>query len=106
MEETFVKPLLFHDDATTELDAAIAWYNEQRQGLGLALYVEVQTVLDRIAENPEIGSLYGSHGYRFQQTNRFPYIVYWLERDDNIWITAIAHAHRRPDYWKHRHPEG
>ena len=104
MEEALVKPLLFHDEAIAELDAAIAWYNDQHRGLGLALHVEVQAVLDRIPENPQTGSLHGSRGYRFLQTKRFPYVVYWIERDAAIWIAAVANAHRRPGYWKHREP--
>jgi len=33
---------------------------------------------------------------------RFPYSVYYLSRDDEVLILAVAHGSRRPGYWRHR----
>lgn len=32
-------------------------------------------------------------------------MIYYLEDDDRIFIPAIAHERREPDYWRHRRPE-
>jgi hypothetical protein len=37
-----VKPVLFHSEATAELEEAIAYYEQRRFGLGAALLDEVQ----------------------------------------------------------------
>lgn len=39
------------------------------------------------------------------RVKRFPYTVYFVELDDLIWIAAVAHDSRRPDYWAAREPE-
>ena len=36
--------------------------------------------------------------------SRFPYIVFYLELDDTIWVAAVAHTSRRPGYWRDRQP--
>jgi toxin ParE1/3/4 len=105
VEEALVKQLRFHEEAAAELDAAIGWYNARRDGLGLALHGDVQAALDCIAANSKCGSKYRSQGYRFLSTKRFPYVVYWLELDDTIWVAAVAHARRHPNFWQHRHPD-
>jgi len=80
----------------------MAWYEKQRTGLGLDLLGEVQKALGRIEENPSLGPPYKKTDYRFRLLRRFPYVIYYLELDDSIWIAAIAHASRRPDYWRRR----
>lgn len=32
----------------------------------------------------------------------FPYFVVYRERDEDLHIIAIAHASRKPGYWRHR----
>jgi hypothetical protein len=34
--------------------------------------------------------------------NRFPYNVVYRIRDDDIYVVAVAHTSRRPNYWKDR----
>jgi hypothetical protein len=33
---------------------------------------------------------------------RFPYVVVFVMLDDDIRVVAVAHAKRRPAYWKGR----
>jgi hypothetical protein len=35
---------------------------------------------------------------------RFPFVIYYLDMPDRIWIVAFAHASRKPNYWKTRIP--
>jgi toxin ParE1/3/4 len=32
----------------------------------------------------------------------FPYQIFYTELEDAIWIAAVAHGRRRPDYWRRR----
>jgi len=34
--------------------------------------------------------------------HRFPYRIVYRVRDEDIYIVAIAHSSRRPDYWRDR----
>jgi hypothetical protein len=53
-----VKFIVIHTEARKELDAAIAYYEVQKVGLGLDLLSEVQKVLGNIQQNPNLGTLY------------------------------------------------
>jgi plasmid stabilization system protein ParE len=41
-------------------------------------------------------------GYWRVLTNRFPYAVIYVERDEDVFIVAVAHTSQRPGYWKNR----
>ena len=32
----------------------------------------------------------------------FPYAVVYLAEPDRVWIVAVMHLHRVPDYWRER----
>lgn len=100
-----MKPTIFHDDAQAEFDVAIAYYEEQDKGLGLRFHVEVERAVEIIERHPQIGSPYKSTGFRQYVLGRFPHIIFYLELDDMIWIAAVAHRKRKPDYWKRREIE-
>ena len=79
-------------------------FETQRAGLGRELVAEVERTLAKIENNPQSGAPYVAE-FRFLMTRRFPYIVYFVETADWIWIPAVAHAKRRPGYWRRRRVE-
>jgi toxin ParE1/3/4 len=92
----------FHPKAEAELDEAAAWYQSKRSGLGKEFRLAVERAVDRISENPQVGSFYGASGFRYVLTRRFPYLVVYAESGQTIWIMAVAHGSRKPGYWKDR----
>jgi hypothetical protein len=46
-------PLDFHPEAVEEVDAAYAWYEQNRAGLAEGFFSAFLEQLDRIQENPE-----------------------------------------------------
>jgi len=36
---------------------------------------------------------------------RFTNVIFYAELEEFIWIVAIAHTKRKPDYWMGRKPE-
>lgn len=100
-----MKPITFHPQAEEELRAAVAYYEEQREGLGMDLQAEIEGAVRRIQNNPQLCPLYGESGLRKCVVKRFPYNVFYLELEESIWIAAVAHQKRRPGYWAHRSPE-
>lgn len=91
------------DEATEELLAATQWYDSEREGLGDELLTEIHNALTSIQETPTLWPIIsGSRGARRFVCQRFPYIVYYLVRNDAIWIVAIAHSSRQPGYWHYR----
>jgi toxin ParE1/3/4 len=97
-----VKPVQFHSAATAELEEAIAFYEQRRSGLGHALLHAVERAVSLIQEFPRIGAPYKRTDYRHYGLGRFPYILFYLEMPEAIWIAAVAHGRRRPGYWRRR----
>jgi plasmid stabilization system protein ParE len=59
--------------------------------------------IDLIRAHPEIGAPRpASRPCRQLRVNRFPYNVVYRIRELDIYVVAVAHSSRRPDYWKNR----
>jgi len=100
-----VKPVFIHSKAQAELEEAIGYYESQKRALGLDFQSEVERTVARVQQAPQIGSPYKATELRRYLVRRFPYIIFYAELEESIWIVAIAHTKRRPDYWKRRKPE-
>jgi plasmid stabilization system protein ParE len=91
----------FLDIAESELDDAVRWYQTQAPGLGDAFLLEVLAAASRIARYPEAWHVL-EQGIRRCRLTRFPYgLIYAVDKDDVV-VLAVAHLHRRPDYWRDR----
>ena len=93
--------LEFHDDARRELGEAAQYYERRVAGLGFAFTAEVERTVDLTRESPNIGSPVWRH-YRRAIVRRFPYSVVYRSLVNKLFIVAVAHHHRRPNYWRIR----
>ncbi|MEM6753294.1 MAG: type II toxin-antitoxin system RelE/ParE family toxin [Cyanobacteria bacterium P01_C01_bin.38] len=100
-----MKFIVIHTEARKELDAAIAYYQAQQVGLGLDLLSEVEKVVLKIQQNPNLGTPHQIEGIRRYTIQRFPYLIFYTELEEVIWVIAIAHSKRKPNYWKQRNIE-
>jgi plasmid stabilization system protein ParE len=91
----------FLEVAQRELDEAIAYYNSQVPGLGDAYLVESVATIERIRRFPEAWQPLGEQVRRCR-LRRFPYGLIYAVDEGSILIVAVAHTHRRPDYWRER----
>jgi hypothetical protein len=93
--------LRFLSPAEQELDDAVAWYNQQADGLGNEFLDELDRAIRRIATYP-LSCQEIDPGLRRCLLARFPYgLVYGMDGDMLI-VVAIAHLHRQPRYWSNR----
>jgi toxin ParE1/3/4 len=98
-----VKPIRYHEEAYAELVEAIEWYDAQRAGLGAEFNAAVEKALDLIQHLPTSFALHDGIAIRRYVLQRFPYLIRYQECDEVIWILAVAHQRRDPNYWKYRH---
>ncbi len=97
-----MKKIILHQ-AFEELNAAIAYYEEQQAGLGLRLKDEVDQHVIWIVSNATMPRI-RKGGYRRVNLKVFPYYIAYIVREDTLWVLAIAHGHRKPEYWiKRKH---
>ena len=83
------------------LDAA-AFYEACRPGLGYAFTDVIEKALAAIRATPRAFPEYKSTGVRRCLVKRFPYLIFYAERRDDVWCVAVAHAARKPGYWDDR----
>ena len=88
-------------EAADEFDDAADYFEQQQAGLGRRFRDEVDRHIRWIGEHSDIPRLRRG-GYRRVNLKVFPYYVAYLIWQDTIWILAVAHGHRKPEYWIHR----
>ena len=91
----------FHPEAETEFVRAVEYYEEREEGLGLDFAVEIYSAIERILAHPKAWPVL-EDDIRRSLVRRFPYGLLYAEEEDKIFIAAVMHLHREPDYWKHR----
>ncbi|MGA9639769.1 MAG: type II toxin-antitoxin system RelE/ParE family toxin [Terriglobales bacterium] len=91
-----------HDEAAAEYDAAFDWYLEHSPDSALKFDAEVERAFAEIARAPRRW-VRGSYGTRRFLLRGFPFLVIYRETSaESVQILAVAHASRRPGYWKAR----
>jgi toxin ParE2 len=87
--------------AQSEFDEAVEWYNAQAPGMGDAFLIESLRVFRLIEQSPYAWHQLSAGIHRCRLA-RFPYGVIYSPDGGSILVTAIAHLHRAPTYWKSR----
>jgi plasmid stabilization system protein ParE len=90
--------LRFLPEARHELRDSADYYEQQQTGLGRRLWQEVDEHLAWILSHSEVPRLRPG-GYQRVNLRVFPFYLAYIGRGETIWILALAHAHRRPQYW-------
>ena len=85
-------------EAEREFAESVAYYESKEAGLGWRFRTEVVETVAWIERNPELPRL-RPKGYRRRNLQAFPHYIAYITRGETIWIVAIAHSHRRPEFW-------
>ena len=96
-----MKPVAYHRLAASELIKSAKFYERRNPTLGATFLTAVESVVFKIQQNPDLGKP-GKHETRSWKISRFPFRIVYLEQPDRLWIVAITHLSRRPDYWIRR----
>ncbi|HXW07781.1 MAG TPA: type II toxin-antitoxin system RelE/ParE family toxin [Vicinamibacterales bacterium] len=91
----------FHPLAADEAEAAERWYRERNEIASARFQRELDRAVDLISERPDTGAPYLANTRRVL-LRRFPFFVVYRVRGDNVQVIAVAHARRRPGYWRSR----
>ena len=90
--------IVFDKLAQLELDDASEYYKLKVPGLGTQFRMEVKRGIRRIREYPDAWAKEKNDVRRYL-LHKFPYKILYSIEEDYIYIIAIAHCHRHPDYW-------
>jgi toxin ParE1/3/4 len=92
----------FRPAAARELLAEVRYYDEHYPGRGQRFAAAVELVLQTVERFPDAFPIVYAPELRSAKVERFPYRVVYVVVDGNIDILAVAHAKRRPSYWRRR----
>ena len=91
----------FHPEADEEFIEAAAYYEGCAPGLGIDFAREIHTAIRNAVEYPTLWPEIEDEVHRCL-VHRFPYGVLYSIEPEGLFILAVMHLHREPDYWKHR----
>jgi plasmid stabilization system protein ParE len=97
-----LKLITYNPEARAEADVAAAFYFQRNPATAAKFLDELAFVIEEIRFGPqrwpfEIGTQIQRLRFR-----RFPFTAYYRNDLHEIYILAVAHASRRPGYWKTR----
>ena|SRR3990167_2467363 len=90
--------VIFTRIARRELEDAVHYYELEYSGLGSRFKEEVRKAALRIAAYPQAWSIERGD-VRKCLLHKFPYKLMYSVEEDHVLIIAVAHQHRKPDYW-------
>ncbi len=90
--------IIFSEYAKRELDDATTYYELEYHGLGRHFREEVRKAAKRNQEHPKAWSVERGE-IRKCLLHKFPYKLLYSIEQDHVFIIAVAHQHRKPDYW-------
>jgi plasmid stabilization system protein ParE len=95
MQVRFLRP------AEAEADEAVAYFDDQRNGLGDRFEQDLLEAVEFVREHPLSGKPLTNRVRRFG-LHTFRYNLVYVVDGDEIVIVAVAHHRRRPGYWRGR----
>lgn len=98
MQARFLRP------AETEVDEAVAYFDEQRAGRGDRFEEDLRNTVEFVTAHPTTGKQITESVRQFRLSTFRYNIIYVIEAEEIV-IVAVAHHRRRPGYWRSRLPE-
>ena len=105
------KPVVLRERARRDIDEAVEHYlSEAGPAVALNLIDALEDTLRQIGERPASGSPRHAHeleipGLRFRSIGRFPYLVFYVEREADIDVWRVLHGARDIPAWMREPPE-
>jgi plasmid stabilization system protein ParE len=94
-------PIDYVSGARRDFDESFDWYAERSTQAAVRFADAVDAALVKIAANPtRFATPDGVH--RECPVKKFPFRVVYRLVDNRVLVVAIAHAKRRPGYWRGR----
>ncbi len=92
----------FHRLAAQEFRQARSWYARRSRRAAFLFIDAVNAALEQIAADPDRWPLYDDR-HRWVKARKFPYLlIYRRTGEDRVTVVTVAHASRRPGYWRRR----
>ena len=91
----------FHPHAEKELEAIETHYDSLGEGLGNRFRSDIESTISRILKFPNAWQPLSPIVRRCRLTE-FAYGIVYQIKPREIYLLAVMHHHRKPDYWTYR----
>ena len=91
----------FTETAQAETEAATAWYEAQRPGLGVEFLAALDEAIEAVRTHPQAYPVV-LRDIRRARLPRFPYSLFYRVHDEQLLVIACFHARRDPRIWRRR----
>jgi plasmid stabilization system protein ParE len=88
--------VIFKREARLEFEAAVAWYEAARPGLGREFKLEVKLALKRALTNPRHFQRVRGRAQKIRLRRFHKYAIYFAIKDGVFAVLAVFHASRNP----------
>jgi len=85
-------------EAANEFQDATSYYEKEEPGLGRRFRDEVDEHIKWIVKNWKVPRLRPGR-YRRVNLKIFPFYLAYIHYEGALWVLAIAHSRREPEYW-------
>ncbi|HET8985756.1 MAG TPA: type II toxin-antitoxin system RelE/ParE family toxin [Trueperaceae bacterium] len=99
------KPVILRSAAEDDISSATAHYLEEGStNVALRLVRSLESCVETLSEQPEIGSPRFAHeldfpGLRTWPVDDFPYLIFYIELEDQIQVWRVLHVRRDLAAW-------
>lgn len=93
--------LIYAEEAKAELLAAARYYENCKPGLGQAFLLEAATAIDVIVARPHRWRKIKGK-FRRYLLRQFPYGIIYAVDGEEVFVAAVMHQKRKPEYWQDR----
>jgi plasmid stabilization system protein ParE len=95
------KAIEYLTGARDDFDESFDWYRARSVGAAIGFAAAVEEAMDKIIADP--GRFPSTHGgCHYCTLKRYPFRLVFRDETDRLVVVAVAHAKRRPGYWRGR----
>jgi plasmid stabilization system protein ParE len=93
--------LALHRHARKEIADAAAFYNKRNASVATRFLDDLERVLQQVARDPRRYRLIEPNLHQARIPG-FPYVLIYRVDPSEIFVLAVKHDRRQPDYWRYR----
>ncbi len=99
--QDLIRKVLFYSVAEREYCISLRWYSERNVIAAENFDKEVDLAIQAIASDPDRFPHCDSR-HQFYLLRSFPFQIVFRKLGEDIYVVAIAHTSRNPNYWSDR----
>ncbi len=87
--------------AEADVDGVVAWYRQRGHDLGDQFLQALGQCLETVERNP-LAFAVVHRDIRRALLRRFPYCIFYMVSEQEVFVLACLNGHRDPEAWKSR----